>query len=745
MNQAYLFNKGLNYQSYNLLGAHPLDRGDQPSGYRFAVWAPFAKNVSVVGDFNNWDRDANPLERDHDTGIWQGVVTEAKQWQRYSYMVHGADDRVVQKADPFARHAETRPNIASILYDGRNDYEWEDKEWLANRPSAFDPQPLNIYEVHLGSWRRYEDGNVYNYRTTAVELAEYLLEMGYIAVEVMPITEYPLDASWGYQVTGYFAPTSRYGTPADFKFFVDHMHANGIRVILDWVPAHFPKDSFGLARFDGTPLFEYADSRIGEHKSWGTLVFDYSKKEVLSFLLSSAWFWLDEFHIDGFRFDAVSSMIYLDYDRDEFVRNVDGGNENHEALDFLRNINDLMHKHFPGVLMIAEESTAYPYITKPTSEGGLGFSHKWNMGWMHDTLKYMSLDYIHRPFHHNQLSFSMTYAFSENYILSLSHDEVVHGKKSLIDRMPGDIWRKFANYRAMMMYMMSHPGGKLNFMGGEFAQFIEWRFKEELQWFMLQHENHQKFHNFMKVLNHFYLDSPAFWEQDNNWMGFEWNQADDYENSVYIYTRVGKYENQIILVILNLTPAVIENYELEAPRYGSYRVVLNSDDSRYGGSCYWGEDSADTEHRFVTSPESQNMANQMFDDIKDDIRNLREELKEKRDQLENARLDLAESYRQLLEYQQPGIQVVENGNMFRGLDVPLADVPEILVDYEQPLLTIDLPPLCGLYLIYEGSDADYTSNELDADFIDDSDDDLIEQDDVIVEYDDKDVDDIEDI
>lgn len=696
MDQAYLFNNGLNYQSYRFLGAHPLE-----TGYRFAVWAPHARSVSVIGDFNGWQADAGQMTADVNTGIWTAVMPDASQWHRYAYLIEGADGQLIRKADPFARHAETRPNSSSILYN-YNDYTWSDAAWVSSRKSPFDPQPLNIYEMHLGSWRKYADGNVYNYRTTAIELAEYLTEMGYNAVEIMPVTEYPLDDSWGYQVTGYFAPTSRYGTPADFKFFVDHLHQKGIRVILDWVPAHFPKDSFGLARFDGTPLYEYADTRVGEHKSWGTLVFDYSKKEVISFLNSSAWFWLDEFHLDGLRVDAVSSMLYLDYDRSDYVRNCYGGNENLEAIDFLRKLNDLITGHFPGVMMIAEESTAYPLISHPTSENGLGFTHKWNMGWMHDTLKYMSLDYIYRPFHHNQLSFSMTYAFSERYILAFSHDEVVHGKLSLIDRMPGDIWRKFANYRAMMMYMMSHPGAKLNFMGYEFAQFVEWRFKESLQWFMLEHEHHSQFHHFIRNLNHIYLRSPAFWEQDMNWFGFEWMTADDRDNSVYIYSRAGAYDDQVILVILNLTPATIPGYQMKAPRCGVYEVLLNSDDLQYGGSQYWGSDEP---RCFVTDPPNQREANTRYDALKERIRRTREQLRIRRDRLEAERIELGQAYQELLDYDGAAVHPQTAGNPLRGLDIPIAEVPELTVDAESPVLTLDLPPLCGLYLVLKPSSA----------------------------------------
>ncbi len=706
MDPAYLFNNGLNYESYNFLGAHL--NGGSEDGFRFSVWAPNAVNVCVTGDFNNWNESSHPMDKNFDTGIWYLSIKEAKQWQRYKYVVTAKNGDVTLKADPFARHAETRPGTASVLYDP-DDYKWSDQDWVKNRLPAETPQPLNIYECHLGSWRQYEDGNFYNYRTLAVQLADYLIDMGYNAVEIMPITEYPLDDSWGYQATGYFAPTSRYGIPADFKFFVDHMHSKGIRVILDWVPAHFPKDSFGLARFDGTPLYEYADTRVGEHKTWGTLVFDFSKKEVLSFLYSSAWFWMSEYHLDGIRVDAVSSMIYLDYDRDEFIRNQYGGNENLEAIDFMRTLNRIILMNFPGVMMIAEESTSYPYITKPVEENGLGFTHKWNMGWMHDTLKYMSLDYIHRPFHHNQLSFSMTYAFSERYVLAFSHDEVVHGKKSILEKMPGDPWRKFANMRAMLIYMMSHPGSKLNFMGYEFGQYLEWRCKEELEWNVLDLEPNHQLSGFVRDLNNLYLKTPAFWEQDLNWYGFEWMQAEDKDNSVYIYSRSSKYEGQVILVVLNLTPAVVPGYKMRAPRFGTYRILFNSDDEQYGGSQYLGERS--DQLRFATDPPTIEEANREFDRAKQRIKKSRDMLQKRRDELEADRQALFAEYQKLLNEMEDFDSEDTGYNPLRGLDIPIADVPNQKPLYATPTLTLDLPPLSGLYLLCEQLPTDPTPDK----------------------------------
>ena len=596
--QIYLFNKGRNYESFRFLGCLPLASGDDEQGYHFAVWAPGAHEVSLVGDMNDWQVGLNPMTRSRHGGIWTLALPEARQWQRYKYAVTGRDDQTVLKADPFARHHETRPGTASIVYDP-DDYEWQDEAWLSARALPAEPAPLHIYELHLGSWRRYPDGNVYNYREIARQLGDYCLDMGFNCVELMPITEYPLDASWGYQVTGYFAPTSRYGTPDDFKFFVDYLHRLGIRVILDWVPAHFPRDAFGLARFDGGPLYEYTDPRIGEHREWGTLVFNYSRMEVVSFLISSAMFWISEFHLDGLRVDAVSSMLYTDFARTEFILNRYGGTENLEAIEFIKHLNSVLIGRFPGIYMIAEESTSYPYVTTATEEGGLGFTHKWNMGWMNDTLDYMDYDYYLRGHHHNNLTFSMTYAFSERYILPFSHDEVVHGKRSLIDRMPGDLWRKFACLRATLMYQMAHPGAKLNFMGYEFAQFIEWRFYEELEWFMLDYPRHRQTRDFVRTLNHFYLNEPCLWARERDWSGFSWLQVDDSQHSVYAFARHDGEGNSLV-ALFNLTPAPQVGYRLPMPHAGRYRVVLSSDDHAFDGSGYWRPDSRGL--RFETEP-----------------------------------------------------------------------------------------------------------------------------------------------
>ncbi len=584
MNQAYLFNQGHDHMSYNLLGAFPTTDPDNQPGYSFAVWAPAAAAVSVVGSFNFWKPNVHQLEKLGDTGIWTCFVVDARQWDRYKYAIQTPDGVEIWKADPYARHMETRPDTASILYDPR-DFTWQDDKWRAVRQAGQDSYPLNIYEVHLGSWRRHADRNFMNYRELATELGAYLVDMGYNAVELMPVMEHPLDASWGYQVTGYYSVTSRFGTPADFKFMINHFHQLGLMVILDWVPAHFPKDAHALARFDGTALYEHGDPRRGELREWGTYAFDFGKCEVRSFLISNAWFWLDEFHIDGLRVDAVSSMIYADYGRTDFLPNSRGGRENLDAIGFLQQLNQLIRDKLPDRLMIAEESTAWPKVTGPVEDGGLGFTHKWNMGWMHDTLDYLKCDFVYRTWHREQLSFSMTYAFSERYILPLSHDEVVHGKLSLIDRMPGDLWRKFAGLRALYLYQMCHPGGKLQFMGSEFGQFIEWRFDEQLEWFLLEFDQHRLLRDFVRELNHFYLKTPALWQQDESWDGFRWLVVDDAPKSVFAFNRIAQ-GGQSVTIVLNLTPDPVPNYRIGVSTAGRYAAVLNSDDMCFGGSGF---------------------------------------------------------------------------------------------------------------------------------------------------------------
>ncbi|MDD4326771.1 MAG: 1,4-alpha-glucan branching protein GlgB [Eubacteriales bacterium] len=584
--QAYLFNTGNDLMSYNLLGSHYFcDSGLE--GYTFCVWAPEADSVSVVGDFNGWDTESNRLEAMGDTGLFWGQVIGAAKWDNYKYCIKDKEGNQIFKADPYAFHSETRPGNCSKLYPLNDRFEWTDDEYISNRSRYGTIGPINIYEVHLGSWKKSSDGDFLNYRTIAHKLAEYILDMRYTHVELMPVMEHPLDDSWGYQVTGFYSPTSRFGTPEDFKYFVDHMHSKGIGVILDWVPGHFPKDDFALGRFDGSAVYEYADDRLGEHKEWGTYVFNYARAEVRSFLLSNAFFWIKEFHADGLRVDAVSSMIYLNYGRENHVFNRHGGVENLEAISFIQTMNDSVHKYYPGVIMIAEESTAWPRVTGASDQDGLRFDYKWNMGWMHDTIDYFNRDYIYRRWHHSQLSFSLIYAFSENFILPLSHDEVVHGKRSMIDKMPGDNWRKFASLRTLYAYMIAHPGCKLTFMGNEFGQFIEWRFYEQLEWFLLEYPNHKTLQKYVSELNKFYLNNRALWDSDNGWDGFKWNTVNDADNCVYAFSRVSGSGDEI-LVVLNMTPSAFNNYKIGVRRCKGYLTVLNSDMPEYGGSGFPG-------------------------------------------------------------------------------------------------------------------------------------------------------------
>lgn len=617
MDQAYLFNNGTNYQSYKLLGSRPETDASGEAGFFFAVWAPHATQVSVVGDFNGWDPESDVMTPRGTTGIWQTFVPGAQEFQRYKYVLRTPSGETLLKADPYARHCETRPGTASILYDADHDYEWTDGAYLQNRKNATDAAPLNIYEVHLGSWRRYDDGNVYSYREIAPQLASYVKSMGYNAVEFMPLTEYPLDESWGYQVTGYFAATSRYGTPADLKYLIDTLHRDNIKVILDWVPGHFPRDEFALALFDGAPLYEHPDVKRGENRQWGTLNFNYNLAEVRSFLMSSAWFWLDEFHVDGLRYDAVSSMLYLNFGRDDAEPNEQGGFDNLEAIHFLKTLNPLLREHFPHAILAAEESSAYPLVTTPVEQGGLGFTHKWNMGWMNDTLQYMCADYYARSQFHDKMTFSMMYAFHERFILPFSHDEVVHGKKSLLGRMPGDYWRQFASLRACYMYQMSHPGGKLNFMGNEFSPFIEWRYYEELEWFLLQYPSHRAMHTFVSDLNQIYLTHPAFWEVDRSWAGFEWMEANDRSNSVFTYARFSEARRQTVVVALNMTPASYEIFRLKVPQPGQYRVLLNSDAQKYYGSGF--EDVTDNVFTAQSSESRKSPGTNMIAEKNDEV------------------------------------------------------------------------------------------------------------------------------
>ena len=578
MNQfAERYQSGCAVDAYEFLGS--FRDGDKVI---FRVWAPNARGVSVVGDFNGWESYAHPMQMTQ-AGIWETAIAGIGEFASYKYAIVTSDGNTVLKSDPYARHFETAPANASKVYT--DSYQWEDEEWQRKkREINVYASPVNIYEVHAGSWRTYPDGNPYDYVRLAKELSKYVKKMNYTHVELMPVTEYPFDGSWGYQVTGYFAPTSRYGTPNDFKKFVDILHQNGIGVILDWVPAHFPKDAFGLYRFDGTPCYEYADSRKGEHKEWGTAVFDFGKPQVRSFLISDAVYWIKEFHADGLRVDAVASMLYLDYARKdgEWVANQYGGKENLEAVEFLKQVNSAAFAADPTILMIAEESTAWPLVTKPPHDGGLGFNFKWNMGWMNDMLRYMSLDPLFRKNNHDCLTFSFFYAFSENFILPISHDEVVHGKCSLMEKIPGDYEMKFASLRAFYAYMMAHPGKKLLFMGQEFAQFIEWDYKKQLDWLLLDYEPHKKMQEYVSTLNRFYREHAEFWEIDTSWEGFEWISNDDHEQSIIAFRRTDTKGNSV-LAVCNFVPVAREHYRIGVPRKGNYRRVFCSDSVKFGG------------------------------------------------------------------------------------------------------------------------------------------------------------------
>ena len=577
---------GTDSEAYRFLGAHRAQRGGE-EGYLFRLWAPNAARVSVVGDFCGWDAGACPMARS-EHGLWERFIPGLKQFDAYKYAVTSARGKTVLKADPYAFHAETRPGTASKLYD-LPPYRWGDGAWRAGRASApVDRSPLNIYEVHLGSWRRRENGDFYDYRSLAHDLADYVAGLGYNCVELMPVTEYPLDDSWGYQCTGYFAATSRYGTPEDLMYLIDHLHQKGICVILDWVPSHFCKDEHGLIDFDGTPCYEYADPLKREHAGWGTRVFDYGRGEVRSFLLSSAAFWLREFHVDGLRVDAVASMLYLDYGREDgnWTRNRNGGRENLEAIDFLRALNKTAYAINPNVLMVAEESTAWPLVTRPPQDGGLGFTLKWNMGWMNDMCHYLKLDPWFRQYHHKDITFSLMYAFSENFVLPISHDEVVHMKGSLRGKMPGDDRQQLAGVRAFTAYMLAHPGKKLTFMGAELGQWHEWDFASQLDWYLLENEKNRQLHRFFKDINAFYLSQSPLWDIDFSWEGFEWLVPDDNHNNVVVFLRRDRKGRELIAAV-NFSPVAQGEYRFGVPPKRCYREVFTTDCAEYGGTGEW--------------------------------------------------------------------------------------------------------------------------------------------------------------
>ena len=585
------FHLGTNRRAYEMLGAHPCTEG-KAKKWHFCVWAPNARHVSLVGSFNNWDDQAHPMAKQHD-GTWELRLDEDTVLHQvpedgypvYKYAVLGADGELRLKADPYGFFSELRPNMGSRLYD-LDGYRWKDGAWMKQR-AAFNPyrSPMNIYEVHIGSWKRHADGTLYTYLEFADEIIPYVAEMGYTHIELLPVMEHPLDMSWGYQVLGFYAATSRYGTPMQLMELIDRCHQANIGVILDWVPAHFPRDAAGLFRLDGTALYNHPDKRRGEIGQWGTMLFDFGRGEVCSYLLSNACFWLDMFHADGLRVDAVSGLLYYDFckEQGEWLPNEYGGRENIDAIRFLRRLNETVYHDFAGVLMIAEEASAYPMVTAPTYLGGLGFGFKWNMGWMNDILSYLIKDPIHRKHHHDKLTFSLHYAFSENYILPFSHDEVVHGKHSMLDKNPGDLWQKFAGLRTVYAYTMAHPGKKLLFMGGEFAQFIEWKYDDQLDWFLLAYERHPQVHACVKALNAFYLQTPALYEVEDSWDGFQWITASDTDNSVLAFLRMDSVGNAM-LCVANFTPVFHPIYRVGLPQNGTLTEVFNTDRKAFGGS-----------------------------------------------------------------------------------------------------------------------------------------------------------------
>ncbi len=582
----HLFAQGTHYEIFDKMGAHVINR-DGVEGVLFAVWAPNAKRVSVIGDFCGWDGRILPMRSIGGSGIFELFVPGIKENERYKFEIKTNEGMVIEKSDPYANYSELRPNTASVVWN-MNEYNWNDADWIEEKASKDTlNQPISIYEVHLGSWKQNDSETGFiNYRELAHQLVEYVTELGYTHIQLMPVAEHPFDGSWGYQVTGLFAPTSRFGTPDEFMYFVDYCHQNNIAVLVDWVPAHFPKDNHGLIKFDGSALYEHADAKQGEHPHWGTLIYNYGRNEVKNFLISNAIFWLERFHIDGLRVDAVASMLYLDYGKEsgEWIPNPHGGRENMEAVEFFKHLNSILYERNPHTLMIAEESTAWPGVSRPTNIGGLGFGLKWNMGWMNDFLRYVEKEAIHKKYHHNDLTFSLVYAFTENFTLVLSHDEVVHGKGSMINKMPGDYWQKFANLRAAYGFMYGHPGKKLLFMGGEFAQFDEWAEDKSLDWHLLEFEKHSQMKKFNSDLNKVYRNEPALWEQDFVGAGFAWINCNDAEESMVSFARMGNDPNSMVIVVSNFTPVPRNMHRVGVPLKGKYVELINSDNLAYGGS-----------------------------------------------------------------------------------------------------------------------------------------------------------------
>lgn len=587
----FLFGEGNNYEIYNKLGAHVIEM-DGVSGVLFAVWAPNAKRVSVVGNFNDWDGRRGQMRNRGASGIWELFVPGLRENDKYKYEIKTKYDDLLMKQDPYGFYCEVRPNTASIVYNIDN-YEWHDDDYIRDRDQKDEyNSAMSIYEVHLGSWQRGDNNSFLGYRELAEKLCDYVTSMGYTHIELLPVTEHPFDGSWGYQVTGYYAPTSRFGNPKDFMYFVDYMHQHGISVIMDWVPAHFPKDSHGLARFDGTCLYEHSDPKQGEHPDWGTYIYNYGRAEVKNFLIANALFWLDKYHIDGLRVDAVASMLYLDYGKNdgEWIPNKFGGKENIEAIEFLKHMNSIIDQKFPKALMIAEESTSWSGVSTKVEYGGLGFKFKWNMGWMNDFLRYAAKDPIYKRYHHNDITFGLIYAFSENFILVLSHDEVVHGKGSMIGKMPGDYWQKFANLRVDYGFMFGHPGKKLLFMGNDFGQFNEWNDGVSLDWNLFDYEKHKQLNEYIKDLNHLYRNERALWRNDFGSDGFEWIDGNDFNNSIVSFVRKSENPNDNIYVVCNFTPVPHNNYKMGVFDGGEYQQIFNSDIEKYGGSNIYNPD-----------------------------------------------------------------------------------------------------------------------------------------------------------